>query len=62
MFNSSDSSRRQRSRDCQDKLAQDRSGIFNFLKNPRTLKLIFKIGFCADRVWRFVLRVSELFE
>lgn len=62
MFDSSDSSRRQRSRDCQDNPVQDRSGIFNFLRNPQTLKLILKIGFCAYRLWRFVLRASELFE
>ena len=62
MTDSSDSSRQQRSRDRPSEIGRERSGLLGKLKNPQTLKLAFKVGFCAYRVLRFALRILEFFE
>lgn len=62
MSDSYDSRRRLRSRDHPVEAGGERSGSLSFLKNPRTLKWAIKVGFCAYRVLRFVLRISEFFE
>jgi len=62
MSDSSDSHRQQRSRDRPSKIGRERNGFLGQLRNPRTLRLALKVGFCVYRVLRFALRVFEFFE
>ena len=62
MTENKDTHQQQRSRDREVESSRERSGLFGKLKNPRTLRLVFKAGLWVYRLVRLALRVLELFD
>lgn len=54
--------RRRRRRELRGQPLEQRRGIWTKLRTPNTLKLIVSVGFMIYRVFRYVLRIHQLFE
>ena len=54
--------RRRRRRELRGEPLEQRRGFWRRLRCPNTLKLIIAVGFIIYRIFRFTLRVHQLFE